>query len=85
MFKFLPKPPIPGLYHVILIFIVIWTVVGLLLNWLNNAHRAQVSEVEQVGERQQVVAISANASLNAPQGLPTAVLPPLAATDTDHH
>ena len=85
MFKFLPKPPIPGLYHVILIFIVIWTGVGLLLNWLNNAHRAQTSEVEQIGDRQQVVVMIEKASLNAQEGLPDAVLPLLAATDTDHH
>ncbi len=55
MFKFLPKPPIPGLYHVILIFIVIWTIVGLLLTWLNNAH---VSELEQAEESQQQAAMS---------------------------
>ncbi len=67
MFKFLPKPPIPGLYHVILIFIVIWTGVGLLLTWLNNAHHAQTSEVEQVWDRQQVVVMAGHVSLSAPQ------------------
>jgi hypothetical protein len=72
MFKFLPKPPIPGLYYVILIFIVIYTIVGLLLNWLNNAHQAQVGELHQVGERQQIVAISVDASRTSAQGLPTA-------------
>jgi len=80
MFKFLPKPPIPGLYHVILIFIVIYTIVGLLLNWLNNAHR---SELEQVEERRQEAAVSVNASLNSPQRPVAAVLRQLAATDTD--
>ena len=70
MFKFLPKPPIPGLYHVILIFIVIYSIIGFLLNWLNNTHHAHVSELQQVEERQQIAAVSVNASRSSTQGLP---------------
>lgn len=70
MFKFLPKPPMPGLYHVILIFIVIYTIIGFLLNWLNNAHHAQVGALEQVGERHQIVATSVNAARASTQDLP---------------